>query len=54
MFSKGLASNCIKCGKCERHCPQKIEICRELAAVKRRMEPFWFNWAMKIMRPRAK
>ena len=51
---KSLASSCVGCGKCERHCPQKIEIRRELAAVKRRMEPFWFGITMKIMRKRTK
>jgi len=51
---KSLASRCVGCGKCERHCPQKIEIRRELKSVKRRMEPFWFGRAMKIMRKRSK
>lgn len=32
------ASLCKKCGKCERHCPQGIEIRRELDRVKRAME----------------
>jgi Predicted oxidoreductases of the aldo/keto reductase family len=49
-----LASKCVRCGKCEQHCPQRIKISRELAAVKRRMEPFWFGWLMKRMRKRAK
>ncbi len=32
------ASLCKKCGKCERHCPQNIEIPRRLAEVSRTME----------------
>ncbi len=28
------AFNCIKCGKCEKHCPQKIQIRKELIKVK--------------------
>ncbi len=32
------AGNCIKCGKCEKHCPQGIAIPKELVKVKRRME----------------
>jgi predicted aldo/keto reductase-like oxidoreductase len=37
-------SLCIKCGKCESHCPQHIPIIKELARVKRRMEPFWIRF----------
>ena len=32
------ASLCVKCGKCEQHCPQHIEIRKELENVKKRME----------------
>ncbi|MBQ4550865.1 MAG: aldo/keto reductase [Oscillospiraceae bacterium] len=32
------AGNCIGCGKCERHCPQGIEIRKELENVKRELE----------------
>jgi predicted aldo/keto reductase-like oxidoreductase len=52
--SNSLASKCVKCGKCEGHCPQKIEIRNQLEAVSRKMEPFYFNLAMRIMRSRAK
>ena len=32
------ASLCVKCGKCERHCPQQIPIMKELENVARTME----------------
>lgn len=36
------ASGCLKCGKCEQHCPQKISIREELEQVKKHMEtPVW-------------
>jgi len=35
---------CVKCGKCETHCPQKIPIMKELVTVQRRMEPFFIKF----------
>ncbi|MCR5303293.1 MAG: 4Fe-4S binding protein, partial [Lachnospiraceae bacterium] len=35
---KSNASLCVKCGKCEQHCPQHLEIRKELGNVRRRFE----------------
>ena len=43
-----LPSTCIKCGKCETHCPQHIQIRDSLGAVTKRMEPFWFRPALNL------
>jgi predicted aldo/keto reductase-like oxidoreductase len=40
--------NCVKCGKCEEHCPQQIPIRDALNTVSRRMEPFWLKIALKL------
>jgi predicted aldo/keto reductase-like oxidoreductase len=37
-------SLCVKCGKCETHCPQHISIMKELARVRRKMEPWWLRF----------
>jgi predicted aldo/keto reductase-like oxidoreductase len=44
MSEKGSApSQCKKCGKCEGHCPQHLPIIKELARVRRKLEPWWLK-----------
>ncbi|GHV30461.1 aldo/keto reductase [Bacteroidia bacterium] len=42
------ASRCIKCGRCEKQCPQHIPITKSLEQVRKRMEPFWLQFALKL------
>jgi predicted aldo/keto reductase-like oxidoreductase len=41
---------CVKCGQCEKRCPQHLPIIENLALVHRRMEPFWFRAAIAAAR----
>jgi predicted aldo/keto reductase-like oxidoreductase len=41
---------CVKCGKCEAHCPQHLEIIKYLGDVRGRMEPFWLRGAGAVIR----
>ena len=44
------ASLCTKCGKCETHCPQKIEIRKELETVSKKMEGFYYKPARFVIK----
>jgi len=41
------ASACVKCGACEKLCPQHIPIMQEMEAVKKTLEPLWIRLALK-------
>jgi predicted aldo/keto reductase-like oxidoreductase len=45
-----IASKCVKCGRCEKLCPQKLPIINNLSDVKKRLEPLPMMMALVLAR----
>ena len=45
----GLCEAAAKCGACEKHCPQHIEIRKELQNAKKALQPFYVRAALKLV-----
>jgi predicted aldo/keto reductase-like oxidoreductase len=46
----GSPGHCVRCGKCEAHCPQHIAIMDSLKNVRRRLEPLWLRPGLSVVR----
>ena len=47
-------SKCVQCGACEQHCPQHIQIRKELQNAKKELQPFYVRAALKIIKKLVK
>lgn len=43
-------SRCVECGKCESHCPQHLEIRKELKAAQRKLQPWHYKLGVRLVR----
>jgi len=46
----GFASLCVKCGKCEMHCPQHLPIREKLQEADRHLRPWWMKIGVDVAR----